>query len=83
MKGDTMDFKDKEKALSDYVEMTKKSWTYARLTEKEKGNFQNLITWITESQMLKGAYVQRWNQMHIAYFAFLHALGYNPPDWRR
>ena len=82
MKGDTMDFKDKEKALSDYVEMTKKSWTYARLTEKEKGNFQNLIDWITISQMLKGAYVQRWDQMHIAYIAFLHALGYNPPDWR-
>ena len=78
-----MDFKDKEKALSDYVEMTKKSWTYARFTEKEKENFQNLIDWITESQILKGAYVQRWDQMYIVYSAFLHALEYNPYDWRR
>lgn len=69
---------DKEIALTDFIEMTKKSWTYNRLTEKERAN---CLEALRESK-LKGTFRQRWDILQSVYHGFLIALDYKPIGWR-
>lgn len=73
--------KDKENALKDYLEMIKKSWTWARLTEKERKTFEE---WLHKARYeLKGSYKQRWEILGNYYTMFLLGTGYdNPLNWR-
>lgn len=70
--------KAKENALNDFIEMTKKSWTFGRLTEKEKNAFLSMDFQI----FLFGSYKQRFYILHGVYSAFLDGCGYSGPNWR-
>ena len=72
--------KDKENALKDYLEMIKKSWTWARLTEKETKKFEELLS--LERFKLSGSYKQRWSILQNYYAMFLEGCGYKPTGWR-
>lgn len=69
---------NKEHALRDYIEMTKNSWTYGKMTLAERERCISALRWAT----LFGTYKQRWEQLHGIYYAFLLALGYDSPNWR-
>lgn len=71
-------YKDKEQALDDFLNNICKSWTYARLTHKER---QQVIDSLCKSH-LYGTYIQRWQHLHDIYDAFLNALDYKPSGWR-
>lgn len=69
--------KDKERALTDFIEMITKSWTYDRMTEKERTNCIKALRETT----LKGTWEHRREVLDSAYNAFLLALDYTP-RWR-
>lgn len=73
--------KEKDDALKDYLEMIKKSWTWAKLTEKEKTIFE---AWLYKERFeLKGNYKQRRETLGNYYTMFLLGTGYDDPfQWR-
>jgi hypothetical protein len=74
--------KDKLNACADYIEMTRNSWTWDRMTEDERENCLYALEW-ANNHSLFGNYPQRWNILHGVYTAFLAGLGYtHDPNWR-
>lgn len=74
---------NKENTVYDYKLMICKSWTYNRLTEEEKAQWENVTEWVQNQGMVKGTYKARWNIMNAIYFAFLRGVGYdNSMNWR-
>ena len=73
---------DKEKAKDYFVDMIQKSWTYARLTKKEKENLSKVFNSSLTESCLKGTYEQRWAILNGIYHSFLMALDYNATNWR-
>lgn len=75
--------KDKNLAQQDWLDMISKSWTWARLTEKEKEQFKGLFEHPQSNAVIKGNYEQRWDACEALYRTFLVALGYDDPlNWR-
>lgn len=74
--------KVKENVLQDFINMIEKSWTYDRLTEKEKENLQAVFESVQITNALKGTYKQRWEILQVAYTSFLYALNYTATGWR-
>ena len=76
--------KNKESVIKEYLEMIKKSWTWAKLTDEEKECFENfLASHPMVEKAVKGNYKQRWNVLETIYYAFLLGCGYgNKVDWR-
>lgn len=74
--------KEKEQAYFDFVEMIKRSWTYARLTESEKEACVSALRFGVEQCLIIGKYEQRWGQLNVVYHAFLLALGYDHGKFR-
>ena len=74
--------REKEKAYNDFFEMIKISWTFQKLTEKEKENLQDVFYSIRTENALKGTYKQRRAVLDAIYFAFLKSLNYEPIGWR-
>ena len=74
--------KDKELAKQEYLEMIKKSWTWAKLTEKEKDRFLLLLDNPCSTTVIKGDYDQRWDACEALYHTFLVGLDYDPLNWR-
>lgn len=74
----------KENALLHHLAMTCRSWTFARMTQKEKENCVNSFLWANEQNLIKGSFDARWATMQAIYDAFLSALDYNddPMKWR-
>lgn len=72
--------KDKEMAFNDYVKVFRRSWTYNRLTEKEREQFESAMQFVKNT--LSGTYQQRAAQMNAAYHSFLMGVGYNGFSWR-
>lgn len=73
---------DKEKAIDEFFDMIRQSWTYARLTDTEK---EKLKDWLFSERMkdcLRGTFRQRWETLQVIYHTFLLALEYNPTNWR-
>ncbi len=69
----------KENAVNGYFsDVIKKSWTWARLTEEERRQFENL----NGLDHIKGTAAQRVEWLHSLYHAFLTGLGYTPIGWR-
>jgi hypothetical protein len=60
-----------------------KSWTYEKLTNKEKENWKNTIF---DSPMvekaLKGTEFQKFHILNTIYHAFLKGCGYDSFNWR-
>ena len=48
----------KENAVSDYMKMIKESWTWEKLTEEEKTNFEKSVLWSLEQKIIVGNYKQ-------------------------
>lgn len=68
-----------ENALQDYFEnVIKKSWTWEKLTEREKFNFLYLL----DFDKIKGTKKNRIEILCLVYRAFLVGLGYDSSDWR-
>ena len=74
--------KNKELAKQEWLEMIEKSWTWARLTEKEREHFKGLLEHPCSSVVIKGNYEQRWEACEALYHTFLEGLGYDPLEWR-
>lgn len=76
--------KDKKEAITNYTETLKESWTWNRLTEKEKNKFIELVTSIygKTDRVIKGDFKTRWNILDTIYYSFLIGLGYEPLNWR-
>lgn len=69
----------KEVCRSDFYTMIIKSWTWAKLTDKEK----ELCTECFKNAFLYGNYKQRWEILNNCYTSFLAGCGYeNQCDWR-
>lgn len=77
-----MMMKNKEKALDNFIEMTKNSWTYERMTPKEKERLIDMFCDIRTRKALKGTYDHRWDILQALYNAYLQGIGYNGGNWR-
>lgn len=73
---------DKEKAINDFIEMIKKSWTYEKLTNEEKIKFENSVMWAKNNKCINGNYNNRWKMLLSLYNTFLNAIGYTGEKWR-
>lgn len=75
---------NKETAARDFIEMIEKSWTWERLTSKERADVLNQISFETLSKegAAKGSWKQRWAVYQAIYSAFLMGCGYKPSGWR-
>lgn len=73
---------EKENALVIYLSMTCRSWTFARMTQKERERCMDAFLWASEQGLLKGNFMARWNTMQAIYNAFLAGLGYTAFGWR-
>jgi len=72
----------KESAKRVFINNIKKSWTYAKLTEKEKERLEKVfISTITEHS-IKGSFGDRYIVLQAIYNSFLMALDYEPIGWR-
>ena len=73
----------KEDALTHYIIMIKKSWTFSRLTENEKRHCLESLS--NCDGKLYGNFRQRHQQLNNVYYAFISALDYseNPINWRK
>lgn len=74
--------KDKSEAMRDFVNMIQKSWTYDRMTDKERANCIEAIQFCHDT-CLSGTYEQRWKQLQGIYHAFLMGIGYDGYSWRK
>lgn len=74
--------KTKEQAKQEWLEMISKSWTWARLTEKEREQFKGLLEHPCSATVIRGTYEQRWEACEALYHTFLEGLGYTPLEWR-
>ena len=74
----------KENALVVFLSMICQSWTFGRMTEKEKENCVNTFLRADWYGTIKGGFNARWEIMQNMYDAFLNALDYmdDPGDWR-
>lgn len=69
---------DLDKVIPEFFEtITKKSWTWERLTDAERERFLRV-----GFQDITGSKKQRIEAFNRAYRAFLLALDYNPTNWR-
>lgn len=73
--------KQKEFAIPDYMDMIKKSWTWAKLTEDEKSAFREVVS-KASMYTIKGTYMQRWETLCWLYDAFLSGCGYRHGKFR-
>ncbi len=75
--------KDKELAKQEYLEMIKQSWTWAKLTDKEKNKFVEILEYPSSVVVIKGDYKQRWRACGALYHTYLTGLGYDDSSkWR-
>lgn len=73
---------DKENAINNFYEMIRHSWTYDKLTDEEKQQFDKTLKSVQMQEVLKGTYQQRWKILQAIYMAFLNGCGYNDFNWR-
>lgn len=73
----------KENALTEFKEMIEKSWTYNKMTTKEKENWQQALEDIRVHKALKGSWQQRWEILQAIYETYLKALDYQNGLWRQ
>ena len=75
---------EKEKTLIQFRDMIKNSWTYDRMTQEEKDNIMDVLSYnnIQTIEALKGTKKQCWAILQAIYSSFLAALNYNSMGWR-
>ena len=71
----------KENAIDNALEVIKNSWTWERLTTKERTHFIDKL--LTYKSAIKGSYYQRGEIISAMYAMYLYGLGYEPlTGWR-
>lgn len=76
---------EKDNAIDDYcVNVIKKSWTWERLTDKEKSEFIDRINTYQRERFIQGTTKQRRQITMLLYDTYLYGLGYGsePISWR-
>ena len=73
--------KPKEKAFPGFLEMTRHSWTYQKMTEEEKCRCEKALR-SAPTQDIQGTYNQRWSAYNAVYDAYLIGIGYTGALWR-
>ena len=58
------------------------SWTYAKLTDFEKKQWEDTIKGHCVTSSLKGREFQKWATLNAVYHAFLMGCGYDSFNWR-
>lgn len=76
-----------ERALEDFKDMIRQSWTYERLTEEERADVEWIFHIIDVGKILAGDYKHCYVQLHISYLAYLYGIGYGregsrATEWR-
>lgn len=71
-----------EQVFDDFTEMIKNSWTYEKMTIKEKQRCIKMLNDDRTTKNVKGNYIQRWNILNAIYGAYLSGLNYNGAFWR-
>lgn len=72
----------KQEILNDFISMIVKSWTYERLTDKErKIIIHTLIDFIYENK-INGNKDNIWASLNNCYHMALNMLDYKPIGWR-
>lgn len=74
--------KNKEMVLSDFIVMIKNSWTYDKMTYKEKDRLLEMLDSHMTRKALKGTYDNRWSVLQAIYHAYLIGIGYDNFNWR-
>lgn len=74
--------KNKDNILYDFNDMIKYSWTYERMTQTEKDNWNVVLFSTRTANAIKGTYNQRWNILQALYGAYLIGIGYDNFSWR-
>ena len=76
--------REKENAVMQFLSMICRSWTFCRMTEKEKEYWVKTVLHANRLDRIKGNYDARWLVLSNMYDAFLNALGYleDQADWR-
>lgn len=73
--------KPKEKAFPDFLEMTRHSWTYQRMTDDEKTRCEKALR-NAASLDIQGSYSQRYGALNGVYYGYLLGIGYTGALWR-
>lgn len=73
---------EKEQVIEKFAKMIEQSWTYEKMTKKEKENWQRVIQANRTGKAVKGTTKQRWETLQAIYESFLFALGYENGLWR-
>lgn len=74
---------NKENVIYEFNNMIKNSWTYEKMTTKEKLVWNNdVLGSVRTNNALKGNYNQRWNILQAIYGAYLYGIGYDDFNWR-
>ncbi len=73
---------EKEQVIEKFAKMIEQSWTYEKMTKKEKENWQRVINSSRLEKAVKGTTKQRWETLQAIYESFLFALGYENGLWR-
>lgn len=75
--------KDKEQALTDFIAMISKSWTWRKLNSREQDHFLYLLSTERFTKLrIIGTYKQRYELLHGYYEMFLAGCDYEPIGWR-
>lgn len=74
--------REKERAVTDWLDMTFKSWTWDRLTPEERAEFLDVVNRQCSLKTITGAYRHRWEILNLVYHAYLVGIGYKPIGWR-
>lgn len=74
--------KDKDNVIIDFNNMILESWTYAKMNNEEKENWNKVLTDIRLKECLRGSYYARWDILQAIYHTYLIGLGYTNFNWR-
>ena len=74
--------RNKEFAFSHHADMITRSWTYSRMTEKEKDGWFNVAHDAVEQGVITGTYDHRFKILNALYSAYLNGIGYSGHTWR-
>ena len=74
--------KPKETAVNDFLELIRKSWSYGRMTEKERESMEEVFTSSLFEKAIAGTRKQRFAICHAVYFSYLEGIGYTGAGWR-
>ena len=73
---------DKDMVLDEFRTMIKNSWTYAKMNEREKQVWENILISNQTLSCLKGNSKHRWAILQAIYNSYLRGLGYTDFNWR-